>query len=180
MKLWAPKVRHCHIAPITLSFLFFFSFFLSSLLIFLSLFLCIYSSFCSSSEQKAHTHRPLTRSLTRRPTPVTHTPTTQRRHADPSREIIDVDLWSHAEKIHHTIILLIVAIVLILRSGRSVEIDIHSNGGSPLETIGNDSIWKLVLRSRSSIVGTRNSSIRSSFLIWKLLFFSFFFSRGIS
>ena len=135
-----PKVRHCHIPPITLSFLFFFSFFLYSLLIFLSLFLCIYSSFCSSSEQKAHTHRPLTWSLTRRPTPVTHTPTTQCRHANPSREIIDVDLWSHAEKIHHAIILLIAAIVLVLRSGCSVEIGIHSNGGSPLETIGNDSI----------------------------------------
>ena len=79
MKLWAPKVRHCHISPITLSFLFFFSFFLSSLLIFLSLFLCIYSSFCSSLEQKAHTHRPLTWSLTRRPTPITHKPITHTR-----------------------------------------------------------------------------------------------------
>ena len=55
--------------------------------------------------------------------PVTHTLT----HANPSREIIGINLHSHVEKLHHAFILLLVAIVLILRSGRSVEIDIHSN-----------------------------------------------------
>ena len=44
------------------SFLFlFFLFFLSSPLLFLSPFFFICSSFCSSLEQKVHTHRPLTR-----------------------------------------------------------------------------------------------------------------------
>ena len=54
--------------------------------------------------------------------------------------IIGVDLRSHAEKLHHALVLLIAAIVLILRFGQSVEIGIHSNGGSLLEMIGNDSI----------------------------------------
>ena len=56
-------------------------------------------------------------------------------HADPSREIIGIDLRSHVEKLHHALVLLIVAIVLVLRSGRSIEIGIHSNDGSYLETI---------------------------------------------
>ena len=73
---------------------------------------------------------------------VTHTPT----HTNPSREIIGVDLRSHAKKLHHVLVLLIVAIVLILRSSRNVEIGIHNNGGSLLEMIGNDSIWKLCCR----------------------------------
>ena len=179
---------HCHIPPVTLSFLsFFFFFFLSSLLFFLSLFFFICSSFCFSSEQKAHTHRPLTRTAffllsfdsmfflfcSFCSSPTGHS------HANPSREIIDVDLQSHAEKLHHALILLIATIVLVLRSGWSIEIGIYSNGGSPLETIGNDSIWKLILRSRSSMVGVGNSSVESSFLIWKLFFFSFFF-HGVS
>ena len=55
-RLWAPKASH--IPPVTLSFLSFsFSFSLSSPFLFLSLFFFI----CSSSEQKAHTHWPLTR-----------------------------------------------------------------------------------------------------------------------
>ena len=120
-------------------FSFLFLFFLSSPLLFLSPFFFICSSFCSSLEQKVHTHRPLTRtafSFCFLPIqcsfcsfffvllpPVTHTPT----HAHPSREIIGVDLRSHAEKLHHALILLIAAIVLILRFGRSVEISIHNN-----------------------------------------------------
>ena len=112
-------------------FLFFFSFLfsLSSPLFFLSLFFFI----CSSSEQKAHTHQPLTRIaffllssdlvfFVLLP-PVTHMLT----HAHPSREIIDVDLQSHTERLHHAFILLLVAIVLILQSGRSVKIGIQSN-----------------------------------------------------
>ena len=112
----------------------FFSFFLSSLLFLLSLFFFICSSFCSSSKQKSHTHRPLTL--------VTHTGHlhTSHSHADPSREIIGSDLRSHAEKLHQVLVLLIVAIVLVLRSSWSVKIVIHDNVGSPLETI----------RSRSS------------------------------
>ena len=130
-RLWAPKASH--IPPVTLSFLSFFSFFLffslSSPLFFLSLFFFI----CSSSEQKAHTYQPLTRIaffllssdlvfFVLLP-PVTHMLT----HAHPSREIIDIDLQSHTEKLHHTFILLLVAIVLILQSGRSVKIGIHSS-----------------------------------------------------
>ena len=52
---------------LSLSFFFFFPFLLY-FSFFLSLFFFIYSSLCSSSKQKAHTHRPLTRwPLTRRP-----------------------------------------------------------------------------------------------------------------
>ena len=101
----------------------------------LSLFFFICSSLCSSSEQKAHTHRPLTRTafflLSSNSAfflfflfcsyPIGHS------HADPSRENIGVDLQSHVEKLHHELVLLIAAIVLVLRSGRSVEIGIHSN-----------------------------------------------------
>ena len=130
-RLWAPKASH--IPLVTLSFLSFLSFFLffslSSPLFFLSLFFFI----CSSSEQKAHTQQPLTRIaffllssdslfFVLLP-PVTHMLT----HAHPSREIIDVDLQSHTEKLHHAFILLLVAIALILQSGRSVKIGIHSN-----------------------------------------------------
>ena len=86
-----------------------------------------------------------------------------------SREIIGVNLRSHAEKLHHALILLIAAIVLVLLSSRSVEISIHNNGGFLLETIGNDSIWKLVLWSGSSVVGIGNSSI-GNYSIWVLLF----------
>ena len=168
-RLWAPKASALS-HPTSHSLFSFFS--LSSLLFFLSLFFFICSSLCSSLEQKAHTHWTLT--------PVTHTPTTHTpTHADPSWEIISFNLRSHAEKLHHALILLIATIVLVLQSGRSIGIGIHSNDGSPLETIGNDSIWKLILRSRSSMVGVGNSSVESSFLIWKLFFFSFFF-HGVS
>ena len=159
--------------------LFFFS---PSPVFFLSLFFFIHSSFFSSSEQKTHTHRSLTCTVffllsfdsvffmfflfcSFCSSPTGHS------HADPSREIIGVDLWSHAEKLHHVLVLLITAIVLVLRSGRSIEIGIHSNNGSPLEKI----------QSRSSIVGVENSSIGSSFLIWKRNFiFLCFLFRGVS
>ena len=134
---------HCHIPPVTLSFL-------SSPLFFLSLFFFIYSFL----ERKAHTHRPLTHFLLSSDSvfflfflfcyfcssPTSHS------HANPSRKIIGVNLWSHAEKLHHALILLIAAIILVLRSGRSIEINIHSNSGSLLETIWSkirSSIWKL-------------------------------------
>ena len=111
--------------------LFFFFFSLSSPLFFLSLFFFI----CSSSEQKAHTHRPLTCMtfflLSSDSTfflfflfcsyPTGHS------HADPSREVIGVNLRSHIEKLHHALVLLIATIVLVLRSCQSVEIGIHSN-----------------------------------------------------
>ena len=131
-RLWAPKASH--IPLITLSFLFsfflHFSFFLSyslSILLFVLLqskkliltdhshaqhsfcFLSIQCSFCSFF----FVLLPL----------VTHMPT----HADPSREIIGVNLQSHAKKLHHALVLLIAAIVVVLRFGRSVEIGIHSN-----------------------------------------------------
>ena len=86
-----------------------------------------------------------------------------------SQEIIGVNLRSHSEKLHHALILLVAAIVLVLLSGRSIEIGIHSNGGSLLETIGNDSIWKLVLRFGSFVVGVENSSVGNNSL-WVLLF----------
>ena len=54
---------------------------------------------------------------------VTHTLT----HAHPSQEIIGVDLQSHTEKLHHAFVLLIAAIAIILRFGRSVKISIHSS-----------------------------------------------------
>ena len=182
-RLWAPKasaLSHPTGHSLFSFFLFFFFFFfLSSLLFFLSLFFFIYSSFCFSSEQKAHTHRTLTRTAffllsfdsvfflfcSFCSSPTDHS------HANPSQEIIGVDLRSHAEKLHHALILLIAIIVLVLRSGWSIEIGIYSNGGSPLETIGNDSIWKLCC--------WRQEQLR-----WKLVFdleafFFFFFPRGV-
>ena len=182
MKIVGPKSQ-CIVTShrsLSLFFLSFFFFFLSSLLFFLSLFFFICSSFCFSLEQKAHTHRPLTRTAffllsfdsvfflfcSFCSSPTSHS------HANPSREIISVDLQSHVEKLHHALILLIATIVLVLRSGWSIENGIYSNSGSLLETIGNDSIWKLCCRRREQ-------------LRWKLVFyleapFFFFFFRGVS
>ena len=57
-----PKSQSHPTGHTLVSFLFlFFLFFLSSPLLFLSPFFFICSSFCSSLEQKVHTHRPLTR-----------------------------------------------------------------------------------------------------------------------
>ena len=159
-----------------------FFFFPPSPLFFLSLFFFIHSSFFSSSEQKTHTHRSLTCTVffllsfnsvffmfflfcSFCSSPTGHS------HADPSREIIGVNLRSHAEKLHHVLVLLITAIVLVLWSGRSIEIGIHSNNRSLLEKI----------QSGSSIVGVENSSIGSSLLIWKRNFiFLCFLFRGVS
>ena len=93
LRLWAPKARHCHIPPVTLSLsLFFFSPFLLYFSFFLSLFFFIYSSLCSSSEQKAHTHRPLT-PITH--TPVTHTLTT---HTPTQVERSSASIFDHMSK----------------------------------------------------------------------------------
>ena len=56
-RLWAAKANHIPQVPLSFLFFFFFFFSLSSPLFFLSLFFFI----CSSLEQKAHTHQPLTR-----------------------------------------------------------------------------------------------------------------------
>ena len=139
MKLWDPKARHCHIPPITLfSFLFypFFFTFLSFSLLYLFFFLFFFraKSSYSPTTHTGHSH-------------ADHT------HADPSWEIIGVDLRSHVEKLHHALVLLIAAIVLVLRSGQSVEIGIHSNGGSPLETIQSGSLF-FDLEALLSALGT--------------------------
>ena len=131
-RLWAPNLTSHR--SLSLFFLFFL-FFLSFLLFFLSLFFFISSSFCFLLIQYSFFFVLLP--------PVTHTST----HADPSREIIGVNLRSHAEKLHHALVLLIAAIVDIHSflsiwperrnrhpqqwSGWSIEIGIHSN----------DSIW---------------------------------------
>ena len=127
-RLWAPNLTSHR--SLSLFFLFFL-FFLSFLLFFLSLFFFISSSFCFLPIQYSFIFvlLPL----------VTHTST----HADPSREIIGVNLRSHTEKLHHALVLLIAAIVGIHSflsiwperrnrhpqqwSGRSIEIGIHSN-----------------------------------------------------
>ena len=96
-------------------------------------------------------------------------------HADPSREIIGIDLRSHAEKLHHALVLLIVAIVLDLRSGRSVEIGIHSNNGSSLETIRSGSSF-FDLEALLSALGT--APLEARFLSGSYLFIYFF--RGVS
>ena len=148
--------------------LFFFYFSLSSPLFFLSLFFFI----CSSSEQKAHTHQPLTRIaffllssdlvfFVLLP-PVTHMLT----HAHPSREIIDIDLQSHTEKLHHTFILLLVAIVLILQSGRSVKIGIQSN--DLLGIHSNDLAGALNRHPQQRSGQSIEIDTHSNDLIWKL------------
>jgi len=156
MKLWDPKARHCHIPPITLvfSFLFFpfFSTFLSfSLLLYLFFFRA--KSSYSPTTHTGHSH-------------VDHS------HADPSREIIGVDLRSHVEKLHHSLVLLVTAIVLVLRSGQSVEIGIHSNDGSPLEMIQSGSSF-FDLEALLSAPGT--ASLEARFWFGSSFYFIFYF-----
>ena len=76
---------------LSLSFFFFFPFLLY-FSFFLSLFFFIYSSLCSSSEQKAHTHRPLT--------PVTHTPVTHTltTHTPTQVERSSASIFDHMSK----------------------------------------------------------------------------------
>ena len=169
LRLWAPKARHCHIPPVTLSLslsLSFFFFPLSSLLFFLSFSLLLYLFFFvfffgakssySSTTHIGHSH-------------ADHS------HADPSREIIGIDLRSHVEKLHHALVLLIVAIILVLRSGRSIEIGIHSNDGSYLETIRFGSSF-FDLEALLSALGT--APLEACFLFGSYLFIYFF--RGVS
>ena len=89
--------------------------------------------------------------------PITHTPT----HADPSREIIGINLHSHVEKLHHAFVLLLVAIVLVLQSGRaSKSASIAMIFSASTTTIwpecrigihNNDSNWKLCCRRREQL-----------------------------
>ena len=134
-RLWALKASH--IPLVTLSFLFFFFFFFFSFLLHFCFFLPSSLSVLLQSKKfilTDHSHAqcsfcflPIQCSFCSfffvLLPPVTHTPT----HTHPSWEIIGVDLRSHAEKLHHALILLIAAIVLILRFGRSVKISIHNN-----------------------------------------------------
>ena len=162
---WVPLVLSFQLSllsPFGLSFFFFsFTFLSFSLLLYLFFFRAkssysptthtlffLFFLFCSSPTDHSHTDpcRPI--SLCPSPFPC------RKAHIhqyidEKSWEIISVNLRSHAEKLHHALVLLIAAIELVLRSGRSIKIGIHNNGGSPLETI----------RSGSSYVDTRNSSI---------------------
>ena len=90
-RLWAPNLTSHR------SHSLFFLFFLFSFPFYFSLFLS--SSFCFLPIQYSFFFVLLP--------PVTHTST----HADPSWEIIGVDLRSHSEKLHHALVLLIAAIV---------------------------------------------------------------------
>ena len=181
MKIVGPKSQcivtsHRSLSLFFLSFSLFFSFFSTflsfSLLLYLFFFLFFFRA-KSSYSSTAHTHSVLLLSFDSVfflfcsfcSSPTGHS------HANPSWEIIGVDLRSHTEKLHHALILLIATIVLVLQSGWSIEIGIYSNGESPLETIRNDSIWKLCCQHREQ-------------LRWKLVFyleafFFFFFSRGV-
>ena len=158
---WVPLVLSCQLSLLspTSHFFFFFSTFLS----FSPLLYLFFSKAKISYSPTTHTEKLI---------PVNHSCRKAHTHRyidEKSREIIGVNLRSHAEKLHHALILLITAIVLVLLSSRSVEISIHNNGGFLLETIGNDSIWKLVLWSGSSVVGIGNSSVGND-SIWVLLF----------
>ena len=114
-RLWAPNLTSHR--SLSLFFLFFL-FFLSFLLFFLSLFFFISSSFCFLPIQYSFFFVLLP--------PVTHTST----HADPSREII-ASIFDHTPKSSTTrsfsSSLLSSASTAFFRSGRSVEIGIHSN-----------------------------------------------------
>ena len=147
MRLWAPKATALsyptsHSLSLSLSLFFF--------------------SICSSSEEKAHTHRPLTCTAffllssnsvfflfflfcSFCSTPTSHSQTDP--HQPKSRDHQRRSSITR-QKAPPRARSLIAAIVLILRSSWSVEIGIHSNDGSLLETSGNDSIWKLCCRCR--------------------------------
>ena len=87
-KIVGPKSQALsHPTGHSLSLFFFFFPFLLYFSFFLSLFFFIYSSLCSSSEQKAHTHRPLT--------PVTHTLTT---HTPTQVERSSASIFDHMSK----------------------------------------------------------------------------------
>ena len=172
LRLWAPKARHCHIPPVTLSLsLFFFFFPLSSLLFFLSFSLLLYLFFFVFFFGAKSSYSPTTH------TGHSHAGHSHadHSHADPSREIIGINLRSHVEKLHHALVLLIVAIVLVLRSGRSIEIGIHSNDGSYLETIRSGSSF-FDLEALLSALGT--APLEACFLFGSYLFIYFF--RGVS
>ena len=148
---------------LSLFFFFNFSFFLSSSL---SVFFLFFFREKSSYSLTTHMHRvPFAffrfSVLFVLFPPVTHTPT----HADPIRKIIGVDLQSHVEKLHHALVPLLAAIELVLRSSRSVEISIHNNDGSLLETIRSRSSF-FDLEALLSALGTTPLEAR---------FFFFFF-----
>ena len=95
--------------------------------------------------------------------PVTHKPT----HTNPSREIISVDLRSHAKKLHH---------VLVLSSLLSYSFFDLAGASKSASTATTDLCWKRVemIQSGSFVVDVENSFVGSLFLIWKLIFYLFF------
>ena len=176
-RLWAPKASALsHPTDHSLfSFYLFLSFFLSSLLFFLSLFFFICSSFCFSSEQKAHTHRPLTRTaffcflsiqcsfffvLFVLLPPVTHMPTQAERSS--------ASIFDHTQKSSttHSFSSSLLSYLFFNLAGASKS----------AFTATANLRWKQLetIRSESSVVNIGNNSVGSSFFIWKLFFFFFF------